>query len=184
MDGGKIARRIVHLSAPFFLVYYFLPSPLWAGGPSPQVALLLALALTLSFELLRLVIGFNVPGMRDYERDQISAGAWAGLALTFAFLFFPFELAAPVIVGMAIVDPVIGMVRRTKWYPAFPYFLHLAIMLSMLGVLLSFDLRTVVAAVMTSALALMAEGFKTRYVDDDFLMIVVPLIGLAVLMNF
>jgi hypothetical protein len=183
MDRSNIARRIVHVSAPLFLVYYFLPSPLWEGGPTRQVALLIALAISLGFELLRLVIGFNVPGMRSYERDQISAGAWAAIALTFAFLFFPFELAAPVIVGMAIVDPVIGKVRRTKWYPGFPYLLHLAIMLTVLGALVPLDLRTVVAAVITSALALLAEGFKTSYVDDDFLMIVVPLIGLALLMN-
>lgn len=184
MDRGSIARRIVHLSAPVFLVYYFLPSPLWDGGPTRQAALLIALAICLGFELLRLVIGFNVPGMRSYERDQISAGAWAAIALTFAFLFFPFELAAPVIVGMALVDPVIGKLRRTKWYPWFPYALHLAIMLSILGALLPMDLRTIVAAAIASALALLAEGFKTSYVDDDFLMIVVPLVGLALLMNF
>jgi hypothetical protein len=181
MDYGNLARRVVHLSAPAFLVYYFLPSPLWEGGPTPQVALLAALAVTMSFELARLLIGFRVPGMRSYERDQISAGAWAGIALTVAFLFFPFELAAPVIIGMAIVDPVIGRLRRTGWYPWLPYLLHLAIMVSVLGVLLPLDLRTVLAAAATSALALVAEGYKTRYVDDDFLMIVVPLCGLALM---
>lgn len=70
MDNGTLARRIVHLSAPAFLVYYFLPTPLWEGGPTPQVALLAALALTMSFELARLVIGFRVPGMRSYERKE------------------------------------------------------------------------------------------------------------------
>lgn len=183
MDYGKLARRVVHISAPAFLIYYFLPSPLWEGGPSPQVALLVVLAITLSFELARLVIGFRVPGMRSYERDQISAGAWAGIALTVAFLFFPLAYAAPVIVGMAIVDPVIGKVRRTRWYPVLPYLLHLAIMLTLLGVFLPLSLWTVLAAVATSALALLAEGFKTSYVDDDFLMIVVPLCGLALLLG-
>jgi hypothetical protein len=134
-------------------------------------ALSAALAVTMSFELARLLIGFRVPGMRSYEKDQISAGAWAGIALTVAFLFFPFELAAPVIVGMAIVDPVIGKLRKTGWYPLFPYLLHLTIMVSIMGALLPLDLRTVFAAAVASALALVAEGWKTSYIDDDFLMI-------------
>jgi hypothetical protein len=183
MDYGNIARRIVHLSAPAFLVYYYLPSPLWEGGPTPQVALLATLVIVLTFELVRLVRGFKVPGMRSYEKEQISAGAWAGIALTVAFLFFPVQYAAPVIVGMALVDPVIGKVRRTRWYPWGPYLFHLAIMITVLALFLPLDLWTVIVAAITSALALGAEGIKTSYVDDDFLMIVVPLIGLALLMS-
>jgi hypothetical protein len=146
-----------------------------------MAALLVAFAVIMTFELVRLVIGFRVPGLRPYEQEQISAGAWAAIALTFAFLFFPLEYAAPVIFGMAVVDPVIGLVRRTKWYPWLPYAIHLAIMLAVLSLLVPLDAQLVLASVATSALAIAAEGIKTRYVDDDFLMIAVPLVGLAVM---
>jgi len=183
MDYGNLARRIVHISAPVFLVYYYLPSPLWEGGPPRQVALLGVLALVMAFELSRLVLGFKVPGMREYEKDQVSAGAWAGIALTVAFLFFPIEYAAPVIVGMAVVDPVISKLRRTRWYPWAPYVLHLVIMVAVLALFLPLDPRLVLVAAITSALALGAEGIKTSYVDDDFLMIVIPLLGLALMQS-
>jgi hypothetical protein len=129
------------------------------------------------FELARLLIGIGVPGLRPYEADQLSAAAWASIALTFAFLFFPIELTAPVIFGMALVDPVISMVRRSKWYPWLPYALHLAIMLTVLTVLVPMDLKWLIAATVTSGVAIAAEGIKTHYVDDDFLMIVVPLVA-------
>jgi hypothetical protein len=178
MDPRAILRRIVHLSTPLFLVYYLLPSPLWPGGPSREVGLLLALVATLAFELARLLLNIRVPGMRPYEAEQISAAAWAGIALTFSFLFFPIEFTAPVIFGMALVDPVISVVRRTKWYPWLPYTLHLAIMLAVLALLVPLDLRWAIAAAVASAAAIAAEGIKTSYVDDDFLLIVVPLLVL------
>ncbi|MDW5561766.1 MAG: hypothetical protein SA339_00960 [Methanomassiliicoccus sp.] len=181
MEPTAILRRIVHLSTPVFLVYYILPSPLWPGGPQKEAVLLLALAATLIFEAARLALGIRVPGMRPYEADQISAAAWAGIALTFSFLFFPLELTAPVIFGMAWVDPVIGVVRRSKWYPWLPYALHLTIMMAVLALLVPLDLQWGVAAAVTSAVAIAAEGIKTSYVDDDILMIVVPLLALFIL---
>lgn len=177
MEPGAVLRRIVHLSTPVFLVYYFLPSPLWPGGPTKEVGLLLALAATMTFELARLLLDIRVPGMRPYEADQISAAAWAGIALTFSFLLFPIELTAPVLFGMALVDPLIGKVRRTSWYPWLPYAIHLAIMLTVLAVLVPLNPRWLVAAAATSAVAIAAEGIKTQYVDDDFLMVVVPLLA-------
>lgn len=183
MDLGFVARKAVHICAPLFLVYYFLPTPLWPGGISRESGLLLALALAMAFELSRLVLGFRVPGMREYEAEQMSAGAWAAIALTFAFIFFPLEMAAPVIAGMAIVDPVISVLRRTKWYPWLPYLMHAVVMITALSLLLQLDLRVVLISLATSAMAIAAEGIKTRYVDDDFLMIALPLIGMAALMN-
>lgn len=181
MDARVVLRRIVHLSTPVFLVYYFLPSPLWPGGLPKEAGLLLLLASTLIFEAVRLTRGIKVPGLRPYESGQISAAAWASVALTISFLFFPIELTAPVIFGMAFVDPAIGKVRRSRWYPWVPYVLHLSIMLLVLAVLVPLDLRWLIAAAVTSAVAVGAEGIKTRYVDDDFLMIVVPVVAFYLL---
>ncbi len=183
MDLSYIIRKAVHLSAPLFLVYYFLPSPLWPGGPSRESSLLIVLAVVMAFELVRLLTGNKVPGMREYEQEQLSAVAWAAMALTFALLFFPLELSAPVVVGMAVVDPLIGLVRGTRWYPALPYALHAAIMMVVLSLFFALDARVVLIALITSAIALAAEGIKNRYVDDDFLMIALPLIALTALMG-
>lgn len=181
MDRNVLLRRLVHLSAPVFLIYYFLPSPLWEGAPPNDVLLLLAFSMAMAFELARLVIGFKVPGMRWYESTWISASAWAAMALTFTLLFFPLEYAAPVVVGMAVIDPVIGTVRKTEYYPWLPFALHLAIMVGFLALLTDMDVQLAAAAVVSSILAIVAEGAKSNYLDDDFLMIVVPLISLSLI---
>lgn len=178
-DTGAIIRRLVHLSTPIFLAYYFLPSPLWNGGPTRELGLLTFLACVLIFEALRLWRGFRVLGMREYEGGQISAAAWAAMALTFAFLLFPFEYSAPVIAGMAWVDPLIYHVRKTKWYPYLPFAAHISIMMVGLALLTTFTPGIILAGAVASVLAIAAESFKTKYVDDDFLMIVVPLLGLG-----
>jgi hypothetical protein len=183
MEPSAILRRIVHLSTPVFLVYYALPSPLWPGGLPKEAGLLAVLAATLVFEFFRLRRGIKVPGLRPYESAQLSAAAWASIALTICFLLFPIEVTAPVIFGMALVDPAIGKVRRTQWYPWLPYALHLAIMLVVLAALVPLDLRWALAAAVTSVAAIGAEGIKTRYVDDDFLMIAVPSIAFYLLVS-
>lgn len=179
VEKGAMTRRLVHLATPVFLVYYFLPSPLWQGGPTREAGLLILLAAVLVFEAVRLYRGFRVLGMREYEKKQISAAAWAAIALTFAFLLFPFEYAAPIIAGMAWVDPIIATVRRTGWYPYLPFAVHLGIMMSAFALLTPFTWRIILAGVVASILAIASESCKTRYVDDDCLMIVVPLVGLA-----
>lgn len=183
MDREAKIRRAVHLSAPLFLVYYFLPSPLWAGGPSREIGLVVILGAVLVFELLRLRLGLKVPGMRGYERYQLSAAAWAAMAMTVAMLFFPLDLAAPAVVGMALVDPLISRLRRTRWYPGAPLAVHFLLVLAILLLFHPLSVRVVFAAAVAAALAVGAEAVKTRYVDDDFLMIVVPLVGLAAVMG-
>lgn len=32
MDRGQVLRRLVHISAPVFLVYYYLPDPVFPGS--------------------------------------------------------------------------------------------------------------------------------------------------------
>jgi len=182
MDRDVKIRRAVHLSAPLFLVYYFLPSPLWAGGPPREAGLLVVLVAVVVFELLRLRLGFRVPGMRGYERRQVSAAAWAAVALAIAMLFFPLDLAAPAVVGMALVDPLISYLRRTRWYPWVPLAVHFLLVLAILLLFHPISPRVVAAAVTAAVLGVGAEAIKTRYVDDDFLMIVVPLLGLAAVM--
>lgn len=178
-DKGALIRKAVHLSTPLFLVYYFLPSPLWPGGPPRELGLLALLAGVLVFEAVRLWRGLRVLGMRRYEQQQISAAAWAALGLALAFLLFPFEYSAPVVAGMAWVDPLIAAVRRTRWFPGLPLAAHLFIMMAGLALLTPFTAEIILAGIAASMLAIAAESYKTKYVDDDFLMIAVPLLGLG-----
>jgi len=183
-DKWAWVRRVVHLCTPLFLIYYFLPDHLWELGIDKRLGVLLVLIAALIFELFRLTRGIRVPGMRPYEAEQMSAAAWAAIALTITFLFFPLEYAAPVLFGMALVDPVIGVVRRTRYYPALPLAMYFTIALALLSLLIPLSPQVALAAVVAAVLAIMAESWKTSCVDDDFLMIVVPLLGIALILGF
>ncbi|NLI74644.1 MAG: hypothetical protein GX369_07775 [Euryarchaeota archaeon] len=179
MDREATFRRIVHLSAPLSLIYYYLPSPIWSGGPTREFGLLFLLLIVLIVESLRLLIGFHVPGLRNYEKKRISAGAWAAIAMTFTMLFFPLSIAAPAITGMAIIDPLISAIRNTRWYPWIPMISYFLLAISLLSLFYPLSSRIIFAAAIGSFLAIGSEALRCRRVDDDFLMIVIPLLGMA-----
>lgn len=186
MDRETVLRRLVHLSTPVFLLYYLAPDPLWDGGITKIQGLLIAFFITMGFEALRLIFKFRIPGMRDYEYRRLSAAAWAALGMTIAFLFFPLEYAAPAFIGMGWVDPLIGELRKRKsrLYPLLPSVVYLSIVLISLSALLEPSVEVVIASLVATALGIGVERIRTRYVDDDFLMLVVPLIAIALILDF
>jgi hypothetical protein len=181
MDYGHVLRRLVHMCTPLFLVYYWIPDPLWRTSLDKRVALILLLVVVLIFEAIRLRRKWHIVGMREYEYRRMSAAAWSAIALVFTFLFFPLELAAPALLGMGFIDPLIGELRRhkSKMYPLLPTLLYFVIVLAALAYLIGFDYRAVLAAIVATALAIELEKMRWRQVDDDFLMIVPPLLGMA-----
>ncbi|MGD0057187.1 MAG: hypothetical protein ABSB83_04950 [Methanomassiliicoccales archaeon] len=181
METGPALRRIVHVSTPIFLIYYFLPDPLWTGGPTRVLGLCILLAIVLVAEVLRLIYRPKIIGMRDYEQTHVSAGAWAAIGMVFAFLFFPFGCSAPALMGMGWVDPVIGDLRRkcSPLYPSVPLVLYFMIALVSMTVIIGPTIKVVVASLVAAPLAIWAERLKTNYVDDDILMIVIPLVAIA-----
>jgi hypothetical protein len=180
MDMGQVLRRLVHVSAPVFLVYYYLPDPVFPGLFGKQPGLFLFLALILVIEALRLYFSPHIIGMRDYENYRISAAAWTAMALTVALAFFPIGIALPVVLGMGWVDPLMGIMRarKSKYYPAVPIVLYFVLMLVPLAYFFGLTPLVLVASFVATFLGIISEVKKNWYVDDDFLMIIVPLFGL------
>jgi hypothetical protein len=184
MDRGHVLRRLVHMSSPFFLIYYWLPDPLWAGGPGRQLGLVFALFVTLLFESIRMTKQLKIIGMRPYESSRLSAAAWAGIALVFAFLFFPIEVAAPAIFGMAFIDPLCGELRKrnSRLYPNLPKVAYFALVTAIMTAEIGLSIGVVVAAVLAAQVAISVEKTKTRFFDDDFTMLVIPMIVIAIVL--
>lgn len=185
MERGTILRRAVHLCTPAFLVFYLLPDPLWEGGITRVQGLLIVLATVMVFEGARLLMRIEIPGMRDYEYGRMSAAAWAAIGMTIAFLFFPLEYAAPAFFGMGWVDPLIGELRSrgSVMYPWLPSIVYFLIVLIALTLLVGIGAEVVVASLTATVVGIGVERMRTRYVDDDFLMLVVPLVTIAVVLE-
>ena len=121
--------------------------------------------------------------MRDYENYRISAAAWTALALTVTLAFFPIGIALPIVLGMAWVDPLMGEMRarKSRYYPSLPVVLYFVLIIIPLSYFYGLTPLVIAASLVATFLGITSEIKKNWYVDDDFLMIVVPLAGLSVI---
>jgi hypothetical protein len=183
---GPLFRRAFHIASPVFLVYYALPPDLWTGNlVSREVGLLLLLLIFLIAEGVRLITGRTVFGLRDYEAKQISAFTWAAMGLTMAFLLFPMPLVIPILFGVAWVDPLCAVARRRpRWYPFVPLGAYFPLALVTLWTEVTLGITGIplwsasIMAALAASVAIAAEAPKIAAVDDDFRMLLAPLIAL------
>jgi hypothetical protein len=176
MSREQVFRRLVHLLTPVFLVYYWVPDPVWTDGPSKGVGLVFLLLLVFLFETIRRISGLRVVGLRNYERMRMAAYAWAALGLTFVFLTMPFEIAVPAVIGMAWVDPLIGELRARKreLYPQVPIAVYFFLALISLTLLVGLNAWTFIAAAVSAPVAVWVERQRFWKLDDDLTMMVIP----------
>jgi hypothetical protein len=153
------------------------------GFVAKQPGLFFLLALILIIEALRLYFAPHIIGMRDYENYRISAAAWTAMGLTVSLAFFPIEIMLPVLLGMGWVDPMLGVMRsrKSKYYPTVPIVFYFALMVVPLAYFFGLTPFVIVASVVATVLGITSEVKKNWYIDDDFLMIVVPSVGLYVM---
>ena len=180
MEKGPLFRRIFHLCAPLFLIYYLMPEIFLFLPKSWWV--LITLFSIIAVETIRLARKRIFFGMREYERTQVSAFAWAGIGITIAFFFFEPIFVACVLFGIGWVDPLIGEMRKRgkmKWYPMLPLLFYFAITFFILLFLSDFRLPTIIAMGILASIVAITVEFPQIKVDDDFLMVIVPLIVLT-----
>ncbi|MFH0815887.1 MAG: hypothetical protein V1934_03620 [Methanobacteriota archaeon] len=185
MEKGELFRKSFHLCAPVFLSYYLVPDDFWGVVPGMgsalrgrEVVLLAVLAIVLASEAVRLRMGWRAFGMRPYETEKMAAHAWAGFGIAIGFLFFPRPFVVAIVFGMAWVDPLISLLRKNRpyLYPMLPlavYWLIVAVALSV-----QTDASPVVIAnlaLIAACAAILCESPKLKHLDDDFLLLTVPL---------
>ena len=192
--GGHAFRRFTHVSMtaiPF--VYYLYGEDVADIISLDAKQLVSAICLLIVFaEVIRLRLGIVIFGQREYEADQISALAWGGLAVSLALLLAPGEgegleagiYGIPLIVGLTMVDPVMGEIKRTKQDLRLAIYVGLAVSYAVwLGC--HFWLGTeIIAAILLAPLTVLGELPKTNDIDDNATMILFPLAGLMLLLPF
>lgn len=174
-EKEELFRRIIHSMTWVVLVYYFIPDPLF--GYPKNILLVLVLTFVLGFEAFRLYFGFQVYGMRDYEKRRVASYAWASIAAAVTLLFFPMYLAVLCLLGMGLVDPLIGELQSLKpeLYPYVPVLTWALLSVLILTILKDLSLPILIVFSALGAVTAVAAEYPTLKVDDDFLMIVVPL---------
>lgn len=171
-------RRLNHTAAAAIIFYFLIPFDI---GPLPRWGLLLVvLIIPLSIEVLRLAKGTTFMGLREYEKGRLSSYMWfnigaVGLLLASDWWGLPQAVAAGCIVLAAMVDPLLGELKRKDRTQAM-----LVGVVAATLILVIFEIPWFYALIAAAA-AVWAEQFVIRQLDDDLLMQVVPAAVLALL---
>ena len=176
--GDRAWRRIMHSLGAAVLVYYLFPDNFFVIAPKVDI-LLAVLAFVIVLEILRHTAGLQLPTLRPYEVHRVASFVFYSLALVLAIVLFPLPIAAAVILGTSIVDPLLGELRQERASPV----LAVGIPLGAYGGLAFLGLVAVggwpagpsaVLAAAAAPLAVAAEWPKSPWVDDDLVMTLVP----------
>ena len=179
MERSIVLRRLVHCLVALAPVYYLLPVEL-PGTPVHRWHLLIAFFATIMlFEAWRLHQGISFLGLRPHERNTIASFAWAAAGITTALWFMPMEVATPVLIGMGLIDPLVGELRRIgarqSAQIAMPWLAYAVICMISFSVMVENHTALIFAAsIIGASLAVGAERIRLPVIDDDFLMVVVP----------
>lgn len=184
--GDRVWRRVLHLVGAAVLLYYLLPSGFFLVAPT-KVVLIAALVAVLGLEALRHVARVELPTIRPYERGRVASFAFYAVALVVAVLLFPRPIAVVVVLGTALVDPLIGELRLRSWGPsarfAWPVLAYAMIGAAALKGVGGWTWGgSVLAAGLTGVVAVIVERPRLRGVDDDLAMTIVPGIVLILLL--
>jgi len=177
-------RRVFHTFGASFLFYYLIPEEGWVSWVKIVLPVVLVLCLVV-VEYRRLQGSLDEKrffGLRNYERGRPASYLYFGLGLLMLFLFFPQQIAIPCILCASFLDPIIGESRfyfgKTKAY-------GIGFLVSLFFFLVCWfraDWWVILLVSIVGACgALLGEAKKLRWVDDDFLIQVVPAVLLVVI---
>ncbi|MFZ0698815.1 MAG: hypothetical protein WAN74_01275 [Thermoplasmata archaeon] len=176
--GDRALRRILHCSGAAILIYYLFPPNLLLIVPNFVIPLL-ALSAIFILEALRLHGTIEIPTIRPYEQHRLASYAYFAIALVLAILLFPPPIAAAVVLGTSLIDPLIGELRRPNpyraAYPWIPFALYVGLAyVAFIGFGAWAPLPALSLAALAALLALLVERPKWILVDDDLAMTLVP----------
>ena len=193
--GGHAFRRLTHVSMASIPYLYYVHGERISSYFSLQAREFVSAIciLILVIEVVRLRTGIVIVGQREYESSQISALAWGALAVALAILIAPGgeigsmeagKYGAPIILGMTLVDPVMGEIKRTKKNLRAAIFTGL-IVSYIVWVGCHFWIGTeLIAAILLAPLTVLGEILPSREIDDNATMVLFPLVGLVLLLPF
>ncbi|HEX9908169.1 MAG TPA: hypothetical protein VGB78_06860 [Thermoplasmata archaeon] len=179
MKRELVVRRGAHICIALAPVYYLLPEQLPVIGVGRWVLLVVFIVGIAAFEAHRLRKGITFLGLRPHEKGQIASFVWAAAGITVVLWLVPHDIATAALIGMAFVDPLAGELRHADRSSGITFGLSFVVYFSIAASALALmEYRTLLGSVVMggvgSIVAVASESYKTRHVDDDFLMAVAP----------
>ena len=179
-------RRVFHTFGAAFLVYYILPNDIeWLNLTKFWVPLGIVI-FTVTLEYLRIsgrIDSKHFFGLRMYEKNR--AGSYVFFAvgiLLLLLLRFPQQIAIPCILCACIADPIMGEVRHRfeKKYVYITGFVVCLLFFMIAWYKAAIWLMLLVSIVGATG-AVIGETKKFWWLDDDFMIQILPAIFLLVI---
>ena len=165
---GHWLRRALHVGmilVPW--VYYTYAISRWVVW--------ILLFLVIFIEIIRLSLGIQLFGQRAHEAKRPSSFAWGAVSLFLVLLLTQAKFAYPIIAACALGDPLIGELRRFH----FPTWLTALIGILLIAVLWLFAAWWLGTswwwAVIMAPLTVIVEWPNLKWIDDNAMMQLVPL---------
>ena len=181
---GHVFRRFVHVAiAVVPILYYFYGVPIaQVVRLTPPQLLIAVIIFNIIFESVRLKFGWTWIGYRRHERKRISSFAWGVLSIGLVLLLAPDQrFGIPIIWSCALGDPLLGELRNTRlsntWIAALGIVFVMAIWFFCTG-WLGTPWRL---ALLMGPLMVGLEWPNIRWIDDNALMQLVPLLIVLIL---
>jgi len=167
-------RRLAHVSGSAIISYYMLPDEGWIGL-TKKLVVIFSVLLIIAVDVRRIRRrDIKISCLRDYEERRIGGYVYFGMGSAILLLFFPQQISIPCIVSTSLADPLAGEMRKLGLIPA-----SVSSMLLSFFIFFSTWLSSPIAlqiAVLGALSTTASEFVKSRYIDDDLLMQIVPAI--------
>jgi len=178
-------RRVFHTFGACFVIYYLVPENIdWMQFLKfwlPPILVIIALSL----ELLR-IKGFlssnHFFGLRYYEQKRLGSYVYFAVGALLLLIFFPQQIAIPCILCASLGDPIIGE-ARIRFNKKIAYLLGFIVCLFffMIAFYKSNIILFIFASFIGATGALIGEIKKFTYIDDDFMIQILPAVLLGLI---
>jgi len=177
-------RRVFHAFGACLLFYYLLPNEDWVNVLKFWVPPLMVITI-IAVEILRLkgkVSSDHFFGLRMYEQKRIGSYVFFAIAFLILIRFFPQQIAIPCILCACISDPIIGEIRHRFGMKHVYVFGFLISMIFFMVAWYKTDIRLMIlASIIGSIGAVVGETKKFWWLDDDFMIQMVPAVLLLII---
>ena len=177
-------RRVFHAFGASFLFYYMLPNVEWINILKywiPPTIVVIAIIL----EILRLngkISGDHFFGLRMYEQKRVGSYVFFAVAILILLRFFPQHIAIPCILCACLGDPIMGEIRHRFSMKYVYVFGFLVCLFFFMIAWYKIDIRImIIASVIGGFGAVVGETKKFWWLDDDFMIQMVPAILLIII---
>jgi len=170
-------RRVFHTFAASFLVYYLLPDEEWITLGKIVLPIIIVLCMVVvEYRRIRGDLDHQrFFGLRNYEKKRPASYLYFGVGVLILFLLFPQQIAIPCILCASFTDPIIG---ESRYYLGKKRAYAIGFVISVFFFLVTWYRADWWVLILVSLLgatgAVIGEAKKLKFVDDDFMIQMLP----------